>query len=66
MQANFVALTTTTPSLADGLVYHLRQTLKGSSLEGTHVLTLWVGTQVEVRVSQSFSDWMFRAKQQTH
>ncbi|MBD2068095.1 hypothetical protein H6F93_11260 [Leptolyngbya sp. FACHB-671] len=66
MQANFVALTTTTPSLADGLVYHLRQTLKRSSLEGTHVLTLWVGAQVEVRVSQSFSDWMFRAKQQTH
>lgn len=66
MQANFVALTTTTPSLADALVHHLRQTLKRSSLEGTHVLTLWVGTQVEVRVSQSFSDWIFRARHQNH
>lgn len=66
MQANFVALTTTTPSLADALVYHLRQALKRSSLEGTHVLTIWVGTQVEVRISQSFSDWMIRARQQNH
>lgn len=49
---NFISLIVTTPSLADGLVYHLQQTVKGLHLKGQHVLTRPVGGQTEVRISQ--------------